>query len=75
MTAAEADVGGIAAHHNLLALADDVPVLHARVERRLSAAPADGLDLLDGIRPGQQPLAALEQIARLLAQGCDWETL
>ena len=63
MAAAEADIGGIAAHHNLLAFADNVPVLHARVERRLAAAPADGLDLLDGIRPAQQLAAAFKQLA------------
>src|SRR5690606_39054838 len=37
--------------------------VHAHGHRRLAAAVADGLDLADLVGPGQQVLAALEQLA------------
>ena len=63
MAAAQRDVALVAAQQDLLAGLDHAAVCHAGVERRLAAAPADGLDLLDRVRPRHQPLAALEQIS------------
>ena len=63
VAAAQRNVALVAAQQNLLAVLDHPAAGHAGVERGLAAAPADGLDLLDGVRPGQQPLAALEEIS------------
>ena len=64
MAAAEAGVLVVGPQHYLLPLAD-YPALAVEpgVEGRLLAAPADGLDLLQLIRHGQQIIAALEQLA------------
>ena len=59
---AQRNVAFIAAQHDLLALPDDLAVRQPGVAGRFFAAPADRLDLLDGVRPGQQPVAALEKI-------------
>ena len=53
----------VALRPHLRAVLDDLAVQNAGVAGGLLAAPADGLDLLDGVRPGQQPLAALEEIS------------
>ena len=63
MAAAQAHIGGITAHHDLFALADNMSVLHARIERRLAPAPANRLDFFNRVRPTQQFAAALEQLA------------
>ena len=64
VAAAQADIALVRAEHDLLAPAyDAAAAVQARVVRRLAAAPADGLDLLDGIRAGQQAGAAGEEIA------------
>ena len=62
MPAAQAHIAFAAAQHNLFALPHHFAVYHARVADGFFAAPADGLDLLDGVGPGQQPLAALEKL-------------
>ena len=66
MLPAKADVLVAAAEQHLFAVLHDTPVDDARVAERLSAAPADGLDFLDGVRPCQQPLTAFKQVVPLL---------
>ena len=61
--AAQRHIALVAAQHDLLALARDLAVYHARIAYGLTPAPANGFDLLDRIRPRHQPGAALEQIA------------
>ena len=63
MLAAQADVLVVGPQHHLLALLDDVAALvKAGVAQGFLAAPADGLDLLDHVRRGQQLRRAGEQL-------------
>ena len=61
--AAQRDVTFVAAQKYLLAVLDDLAVVYARITYRLVAAPAYCLDFLDAVRPREQPLTALKQIA------------
>ena len=64
MPAAQADVFVVGAEHDLLSLPGDAAfAVQPGVVRRLPAAPADGLDLLDGIGKGQKPVAAGEEVS------------
>src|SRR5690606_22736766 len=64
LRAADRDVALVAADLHLRPLVDHVALaVHAHGHRGLAAAVADGLDLADLVRPGQQVLAALEQFA------------
>src|SRR5699024_10131135 len=61
--AAQRGVALVAAEHDLFALFEHASTRNAGVPDGLFAAPAHGFHFLDGIRPGEQPLAALEQFA------------
>ena len=63
MPAAQADVLRISAQQDLLSFPHDFALMDARVKRRLAPAPADGLDLFDGICPAQQFTASFKEIS------------
>ena len=64
MAAAQADILVVGAQHHLRALLHHAArLIEAGIERRLLAAPTDGLDLLQLVRQHQQVVAALEQLA------------
>ena len=59
---AEGDIAFIAAEHHLGSFLDHSTIRKPRIIRRLPAAPTHGLDLLDGVRPGQEPVRTIEQV-------------
>ena len=59
---AEGDIAFIAAEHHLGSFLDHSTIRKPRIIRRLPAAPTHGLDLLNGVSPGQKPMGAFKQI-------------
>ena len=57
---AQSDVALVAAELDLFPFLDDLTIEQSRIIRRLSTAPTHGLDLLDGVSPGEEPVGASE---------------